>query len=258
MIEAVAAVAKTAVTEAVKESAQSSAVKEVISAAKDVSSKGQDLAQNRLSKLESEAKQSCPEDYKTNDVAQDRLSKLEEEAKQSAPEDYEKRDVTQDRLDRLEEESTRAEKGNEKSDVVDVQETRQEYLDDVCRRSEVPETIDKEAHTKENWEKQSPEQTAEMREEFDDKKADLKKEWEAVHGKPWPKYEEDVYSDNGKLIRKKGSDYDAHHIQPLSMGGKNEVGNITPLHAKEHYDKQGVHAPNSPYDRLDKTLGGKG
>lgn len=110
MIEAVAAVAKTAVTEAVKESAQSSAVKEVTSAAKDMSSKGQDLAQDRLSKLESEAKQSCPEDYKTKDVAQDRLSKLEEEAKQSAPEDYEKRDVAQDRLERLEKEAAEEEK----------------------------------------------------------------------------------------------------------------------------------------------------
>ena len=96
-----------------------------------------------------------------------------------------------------------------------------------------------------------------MREEFDDKKAILKKEWEEVNGRSWPKYEEDVYSDSGKLIRKKGSDYDAHHTHPLSMGGKNEVGNITPLHAKEHYDKQGVHAPGSPYDRLDKVLGGK-
>lgn len=42
-----------------------------------------------------------------------------------------------------------------------------------------------------------------------------------------------------------------HHIQPLSMGGKNEVGNITPMHASEHYDKQGVHAPDSPFSKLD-------
>ncbi len=152
-----------------------------------------------------------------------------------------------------------AERAGEKieKEAIDIQETRKEYLDDVVNRSEVPDTIDKEAHTKENWEKQSPEQTAKMREEFDDKRADLKKEWEEANGRPWPKYEEDVYSDNGKLIRQKGSDYDAHHIQPLSMGGKNEVGNITPLHAKEHYDKQGVHAPGSPYDRMDKELGGK-
>ena len=56
------------------------------------------------------------------------------------------------------------------------------------------------------------------------------------------------------MIRKAGGDYDAHHIQPLGMGGKNEASNITPLHANEHYDKQGVHAPDSPYSKLDKML----
>ena len=63
---------------------------------------------------------------------------------------------------------------------------------------------------------------------------------------------------NGKLIRKAGSDYDAHHIQPLGMGGKNEVKNITPLNAEVHYDKQGVHSPDSPYTKMDKMLGGAG
>ena len=58
------------------------------------------------------------------------------------------------------------------------------------------------------------------------------------------------------MIRKAGSDYDAHHIQPLGMGGKNEVRNITPLNAEVHYDKQGIHAADSPYSRLDQMLGG--
>lgn len=87
-------------------------------------------------------------------------------------------------------------------------------------------------------------------------KPELKRQWEIENGRPWPKYETDVYSASGKLIRKAGSDYDAHHIQPLSLGGKNEASNITPLHAEVHYDKQGVHAPNSPYSQLDKALGG--
>ena len=51
MIEAIA---KVAATEAVKEAASSSAVKEVGSVVKDIS-KGKDLAQERLSKLEMEA-----------------------------------------------------------------------------------------------------------------------------------------------------------------------------------------------------------
>ena len=40
------------------------------------------------------------------------------------------------------------------------------------------------------------------------------------------------------------------------MGGKNEASNITPLHAEVHYDKQGVHALDSPYSKLDQMLGG--
>ena len=36
------------------------------------------------------------------------------------------------------------------------------------------------------------------------------------------------------------------------------ASNITPLNAEVHYDKQGVHAPDSPYSKLDKLLGGNG
>ena len=96
-----------------------------------------------------------------------------------------------------------------------------------------------------------------MRDEFDDLKSGLKKEWEEKNGRPWPKYEHDVYSANGKLIRKAGSDYDAHHIQPLCLGGKNEVSNITPLRADVHYDRQGIHSMDSPYNKICNMLGGK-
>lgn len=131
-----------------------------------------------------------------------------------------------------------------------------EYFDDLKENSDYPETISDKPFEAADLEKLAPEQNAEMREEFYDKKGELKREWEQENGIPWPKYEEDVYSSNGNLIRKAGSDYDAHHIQPLGMGGKNEADNITPLHAEVHYDKQGVHAPDSPYSKLDQTLGG--
>lgn len=131
-----------------------------------------------------------------------------------------------------------------------------EYFDDLIESSDYPDTIDDKPFEVSDLEKLTPEQNAEMREEFDDKKTQLKQEWEETYNIPWPKYEEDVYSSNGKLIRKEGSDYDAHHIQPLGMGGKNVAENITPLNAEVHYDKQGVHAPNSPYSELDKKLGG--
>ena len=104
--------------------------------------------------------------------------------------------------------------------------------------------------------KRTPEENAIMRETFNDLKANLKAEWANKYGRPWPKYEQDIYSDSGKLIRKAGSDYDAHHIQPLGMGGENTAENITPLNAEVHYDKQGIHSPNSPYSKLAQIVGG--
>ena len=138
----------------------------------------------------------------------------------------------------------------------DLEKALDEYFQDLKDKSECPDTIEDRPFGVDDLEKQPPEKTAEMRDQFDDLKAELKRQWEEKYGRPWPKYEHDVYSSNGKLIRKAGSDYDAHHIQPLGMGGKNEVANITPLNAEVHYDKQGVHAPDSPYSRMDKLLGG--
>ena len=138
----------------------------------------------------------------------------------------------------------------------DLEKVLQDYFRDLKEKSECPDTIPDEPFDESDLKKRTPEENAEMREEFSDNKAWLKREWEIANERPWPKYEHDVYSANGKLIRKAGSDYDAHHIQPLGMGGKNEASNITPLNAEIHYDKQGVHAPDSPYSKLDRILGG--
>ena len=137
-----------------------------------------------------------------------------------------------------------------------IEEVLEDYFDDLKEKSECPETIPDRPFEPEELKKISPEENAERREEFAEKKSQLKKEWEEKNGRPWPKYENDVYSTNGKLIRKAGSEYDAHHIQPLGMGGKNEASNITPLNAEVHYDRQGVHASDSPYSELDQILGG--
>ena len=130
------------------------------------------------------------------------------------------------------------------------------YFDDLRKYSEFLETIPEKPFEKSDLHQRMPEENMRMREEFDDVKSNLKRQWVEANGRPWPKYEKDVYSSNGKLIRKVGSDYDAHHIQPLGMGGKNDADNITPLSAENHYDRQGVHAPNSPYSIMDKMLGG--
>lgn len=142
----------------------------------------------------------------------------------------------------------------EKKQPENIETNLNNYFSDLKNRSDYPDTIKNRPFESRDLKKLSPEETSIKRDEFNDKKADLKKQWEDEHGQPWPKYDSDVYSSNGKIIRKAGGDYDAHHIQPLGMNGKNEVSNITPLHAKEHYDKQGVHAPDSPYSKLDKML----
>lgn len=142
----------------------------------------------------------------------------------------------------------------EKKQPENIESNLSNYFSDLKKRSDCPDTIKERPFEARDLKKLSPEETAAKRDEFDDKKSDLKKQWSEAHGQPWPKYNNDVYSSNGKMIRKAGGDYDAHHIQPLGMGGKNEASNITPLHANEHYDKQGVHAPDSPYSKLDKML----
>lgn len=139
----------------------------------------------------------------------------------------------------------------EKIDTTEqIEKLLKEYLDDLKNNSEYPDTIEDDG---ESYEKLSPEETAEKRAEFNANKERLIKEWEEKNGKEWPRYKEDVYV-NGKLIRKAGDRYDAHHIHPLSLGGKNESSNITPISAEKHFDKQGVHAPDSPYGKLEKAL----
>ena len=145
---------------------------------------------------------------------------------------------------------------NGEEDNPEIEKLLRDYFRDLKENSECPDTIPDKPFEVTDLRKRAPEENAEMREEFSDIKAQLKREWEEENGRPWPKYERDVYSQNGKLIRKAGSDYDAHHIHFLCMGGKNEAGNITPLHAEVHYDKQGVHSPDSPYSKLVQTLGG--
>lgn len=142
------------------------------------------------------------------------------------------------------------------SDGLDAKEVIKNYILDIKANSEYPDTIKDEHFINAHMEKITPEENSRMREEFDDTKASLKKQWEKIHGIQWPKYDHDIYSSSGKLIRCVGTDYDAHHIQPLGLGGKNISENITPLSAENHYDKQGVHSFGSPYDKLCREFGG--
>jgi len=129
----------------------------------------------------------------------------------------------------------------------EFQELKPEYFEDLKNRSEYPDTI---VDSGNDWHRRDSAENAEMRDEFDDVKGDLINQWEEDNGVEWPTYDEDVYTDSGSKIRGAGNRYDAHHIQPLTYGGENISSNITPLHALEHFDKKGVHAPNSPFGRM--------
>ena len=186
------------------------------------------------------------------------LSGIEQKNKSIFADKYSTKQTVEERLSEIEQGIVKTDSINESIkknfDVAEFRRVRKEYIENVRSCSEFPNGINKKKLELEKWEKQCPEITARQREDFDFKKSSLKKQWEERNGVLWPKYKEDVYSSNGNLIRKKGADYDAHHVKPLSMGGKNDVDNITPIHARDHYDKQGVHAPGSPYDRLEKML----
>lgn len=107
-------------------------------------------------------------------------------------------------------------------------------------------------------EKVTGEELQNKRIEYNKIREKLIKQWEQMNGTEWPRYEHDIYSKSGKLIRQKGQYYDAHHIKPLTFGGKNVAENITPLHANVHFDSQGIHSPNGNYHLLNEKLqGGK-
>ena len=132
---------------------------------------------------------------------------------------------------------------------------KQKYLDDILSKSVCPETIDVKTAMEADFRKCTPEEVGKKRADFVQKKSDLRNQWAEQNGQEWPRYEQDVKDDKGNLIRRAGDRYDAHHIQPLEMGGENEVGNITPLSAEVHYDAKGVHKIGSPFNELEKHLG---
>ena len=137
----------------------------------------------------------------------------------------------------------------------DLSEIAKDYISDLKIKSEVADTLKNKDLDVSKFEPRSPEQVKKMREDFDDNKAKLRKEWEQLNNREWPKYDHDVYNKDGVRIRKVGDCYDAHHIQPLSLGGKNEASNLTPLDLTKHSE---VHSAGGSCTKLvEKFMGGK-
>ncbi len=93
-------------------------------------------------------------------------------------------------------------------------------------------------------------ETVKHRNEFNKIKNQLIKEWEANTGQKWPTYTEDVISPNtGKVVRKAGDLYDAHHIIENSYGGEHEWWNIHPAKFPNEH-QSGIHGVGSPANKL--------
>jgi hypothetical protein len=113
----------------------------------------------------------------------------------------------------------------------------------------------KEALRNKEYKKMSPIETAKHRAEFDKVKNKVIKEWEENTGQKWPVYNENVISEKtGKIIRKKGDKYDAHHIIENTFGGEHEWWNMHPAKFPNEH-QAGIHGTGSPANSLFK--GGK-
>lgn len=136
----------------------------------------------------------------------------------------------------------------------DLSEKIKAYVNDLKEKAKYPDTINEDCIDSDKLEVQSPEKVRELREEFDDKKSDLRNEWEQLNGREWPRYTEQEIQELGITDRKPGDRYDAHHIQPLQLGGKNEASNITPLNVTTHRE---IHSNSGSCKALvDNLVGG--
>lgn len=125
------------------------------------------------------------------------------------------------------------------------------YIDDLKKYSEVPSTLKNAEINLSDVKRLSPEERKQRLKEYQHNKSDLIKQWEAKNGREWPTYKKDLKNENGVVIRQKGQRYDLHHIQPLSLNGKNEVANITPLRVDDH---RMVHAKGGSLDGFTRKV----
>ncbi|TDW08233.1 putative toxin of predicted polymorphic toxin system, partial [Breznakia blatticola] len=90
------------------------------------------------------------------------------------------------------------------------------------------------------------------RKDFKKSKNNLISEWEINTGQKWPTYTEDVVSPTtGKVLRKAGDKYDAHHIIELSNGGDNSWWNLHPAKFPNEH-QGGIHGTGSKANDLFK------
>jgi hypothetical protein len=92
--------------------------------------------------------------------------------------------------------------------------------------------------------KLSPAAARAHRAEFDRKKQSLIQEWELHTGQVWSRYDADVLSSSGRVIRRAGKAYDAHHVILNEFGGPSEWWNIHPARFPTQH-QGGIHRAGS-------------
>lgn len=108
-----------------------------------------------------------------------------------------------------------------------------EYVDEIEKITgrEIPEQqkeLIEKALKEGDFSKLSKEATDAARNQFNNIRSNLIKEWEKNTGTTWPRYVEDVVNDAGNVIRRAGQYFDAHHIIELSTEGPNVWWNLHP------------------------------
>ncbi|MGD6976945.1 T7SS effector LXG polymorphic toxin [Bacillus altitudinis] len=137
--------------------------------------------------------------------------------------------------------------------------TIKKYVRDIEGRTgrELPKNqIDnlKAALRNKEYSKMSPIETAKHRAKFDSVKNKVIKEWGRNTGQKWPVYNENIISGKtGKVIRKKGDKYDAHHIIENTFGGEHEWWNMHPAKFPNEH-QAGIHGAGSPANTLFKGV----
>lgn len=135
----------------------------------------------------------------------------------------------------------------------DVKTAYKNYMDDLKSKSPCPDTIRSGNIDPSKFERQPPDVVAKAREDFNDNKAQYRRDWEKAHNQEWPKYQTDILNSDGKVIRRAGDNYDAHHKQPLCLGGENKASNITPMDFRDHMK---IHSAEGSCTKLVKSVGG--
>jgi predicted ribonuclease toxin of YeeF-YezG toxin-antitoxin module len=65
-------------------------------------------------------------------------------------------------------------------------------------------------------------------------------EWERQTGQAWPRYSQDLVNAEGKVLRKAGDPFDAHHVIENIYGGPHEWWNLTPARFPDQH-QGGLH-----------------